>query len=261
VLDEQDFHFDVEIEPFEKAGDPEKERRIGGFVSSARLDKQGELVLQEGLNFDPFLKDGWFNDNHSRATADIVGFPQSAKLVHKGETLPNGRDADKTGWFVEGYLLKGHPPADRIWELSRALQRTQRRLGFSIEGKVTQRLNKGGTPVIASANVKNVAITNAPVNHDAALEVLAKSMDAMNKALAMGPASPNVPVGPQTGEGAGRVLAMESLEGYPRSKKKKRKKLGKSEAMTVIQHRYPGITETTAARIYAFAVQRAAKAA
>jgi hypothetical protein len=267
VVIEQDFSFDVEIEPFEKAGEPEKERRIAGFVTTAKLDKQGEKVLQSGLDFTPFLRDGWFNDNHSRATADIIGFPETAKLIEKGETLPNGRTADKSGWFVEGYLLKGHPPADRVWGLARSLQRTSRRLGFSIEGKVTQRLNKGGTPIIASAVVKNVAVTNCPVNPDTALEVLSKSLDAMNKALAVGPPAGGsdpgaVPAGvPLTGAGAGRVVMPESIEGYKARRSKKKKKLGKSEALILIKRRYPDVDKTTAVRILAFAVSRAAKAA
>jgi ubiquinone biosynthesis protein COQ9 len=265
-VQEQDFRFDVEIDPFEKAGEGEKERRIAGFVSSASIDKQGEQVLQNGLDFQPFLRDGWFNDNHSRATADIVGYPESAKLVRKGESLPSGKVADRTGWYVEGYLLKGHPPADRIWELSRSLARTSRRLGFSIEGKVTRRVAKGNTPVIASAIVKNVAITNAPVNPDTALEVLTKSLDAMNKALAVGAPSTGsdpgaVPPGPLTGNGAARVLMPQSIEGYSPKKSKKKKRLGKSEALDVIKRRYPGVDTTTAKRIYAFAASRAAKSA
>jgi hypothetical protein len=264
---EQSFNFDMDVEVFEKAGvAPEKARRIGGFVSTADLDKHGERVLQEGLDFSPFLRDGWFNDNHSRATADIVGFPEAAKLIRKGERLPNGSVADKGGWFVEGYLLQGHPPADKLWELAKALQKTPRRLGFSIEGKVTQRISKAGEPVVAAAVVKNVAVTNCPVNNKTALEVLAKSLSAaeMSKALEVGaPAGPAndpgaVPAGvPLKGTGVGRVLMPESIEGYG-GKKKRKKKLTKSEALALIRRRYPGITTSTAQRLYGFAVAHAA---
>lgn len=286
---ESTFAFDFEMEAFEKAGvAPEKARRIGGFVSTADLDKQNERVLQEGLDFSPFLADGWFNDNHSKATADIVGFPETAKLIRKGERMPSGSHADRTGWFVEGYLLQGHPPSDKLWDLAQSLQKTPRRLGFSVEGRVTQRMSKAGEPIVARAIVKNVAITNCPVNNRTALEVLAKSLSAveMSKALEAG--------GGEDGDGggtpgSGRALMPESLGGYtnaigfrapvgsPRgaapagvteasangaqpasSKKKKRKKLTKSEALKLIHGRYPGITTTTAARIFQFVVSHAA---
>jgi hypothetical protein len=270
------FNFDFDIEVFEKAGvAPEKARRIGGFVSTSALDKQGERVLQEGLDFSPFLQDGWFNDNHSKATADIVGFPETAKLIRKGERLPSGTSADKTGWFVEGYLLQGHPPSDRIWELAKALQKTPRRLGFSVEGRVTQRMNKAGEPIVARAVVKNVAVTNCPVNNQTSLEVLAKSLSAieMSKALEVGPppgpaSDPgSIPAGvPLSGMGAGRVLMPESIGGYAgafgnpngaQPRKKKKKKLTKSAALDLIHSRYPGITNHTAARIFRFAVAHA----
>lgn len=272
---ESAFAFDFEMEAFEKAGvAPEKARRIGGFVSTADLDKQGERVLQEGLDFSPFLQDGWFNDNHSKATADIVGFPESAKLIRKGERLPSGSPATQTGWFVEGYLLQGHPPSDRLWDLAQSLQKTPRRLGFSVEGRVTQRMSKAGEPIVARAVVKNVAVTNCPVNNRTALEVLAKSLSAMemSKALEAGPspgpaADPGrVPAGVAlTGMGAGRVIMPESLDGYgangaqPGKRKKKRRKLTKSAALDTIHRRYPGITNQTAGRIFRFAVEHASR--
>lgn len=262
---DETFQFDVEIEAFEKAGvAPEMSRRIGGFVSTADLDKQGERVLQEGLDFKPFLQDGWFNDNHSKDTADVVGFPSAAQLIRKGEKLPTGVTADKTGWFVEGYLLQGHPPADRIWNLARSLQKTPRRLGFSVEGRVTQRISKAGDPVVAAALVRNVAITNCPVNNKTALEVLAKSLTMVDisKALAVGEATgATVPAGvPLTGVGAGRVVMPESLDCDPKSKRKKKKqKLTKSAALALIRKRYPKIQTSTAERIYRFAVAHTAR--
>lgn len=284
------FNFDFDIEVFEKAGvAPEKARRIGGFVSTSALDKQGERVLQEGLDFSPFLQDGWFNDNHSKATADIVGFPETAKLMRKGERLPSGQAADKTGWFVEGYLLQGHPPSDRIWELAKALQKTPRRLGFSVEGRVTQRMNKAGEPIVARAVVKNVAVTNCPVNNQTSLEVLAKSLSALDMSKALEAGGGDDGGGGAPAPGSGRALMPESIEGYraavgfrapkgsprgaspegfteasrngaqPTGGKKKKKKLTKSAALDLIHSRYPGITNHTAARIFRFAVAHVAR--
>lgn len=243
------FSFDMAVEVFEKAGEKHP-RRIGGFVTTAKLDKQGEKLLQDGLNFDPFLKSGWFNDNHNRDTDAIVGYPTSAEIMEKG---------GKRGWWVEGYLLEGQSRADRIWETAVALQKSNRRLGFSVEGKITKRAGKSGT-TIAAADIKNVAITNCPVNDDTALEVLAKSMAAvdsqiehMTKALAMG--------APAGQPGAGAALAPESLEGaqpvrrkQPR-KKKRKKRLKKSEGVAFLMDRY-GIPAHLAERVYLHAANK-----
>jgi hypothetical protein len=143
------FSFDFGVEVFEKAGE-KNPRRIGGFVTTDKLDKQGERLLQDGLNFDPFLRDGWFNDNHSKETAGIVGHPESAELMEKG---------GQRGWWVEGHLLEGQKRADEIWETAKALQKSGRRLGFSVEGKITERAGDSGE-IVARADIKNVAITN-----------------------------------------------------------------------------------------------------
>lgn len=255
-LIETDFAFDVEIDAFEKAGAGEKSRRIGGYVSTADLDKQNEIVLQEGLDFKPFLNGGWFNDNHGRDMSAVLGFPDSAQLVKKGEILPSGREADRNGWYVEGFLLKGVKRADDTWALAQALQAAPsgRRLGFSIEGKVTKRetLNKG-TPVVASAIVKNVAITHCPVNDKTALEVLAKSLSvgAPQATVAAGVAAP----------GSGQPLMPQSLDGCPPKKKKKKGQISKADALDLIKRRYPGATTRDAKDILRAALAHVPNAA
>ena len=103
------------------------ERRIGGYCSTEHMDRQQEVVLQRGLDFDELLKYGYYNDNHNQATAAVVGVPERAEYR-----------AGK-GWYTEGYLLKGLKRADEIWELAKSLETTPRKLGFSIEGKVLER--------------------------------------------------------------------------------------------------------------------------
>lgn len=190
------FKFEFEIEAFEKAGpDSSKERRIGGIVSTDHLDRQHEVLLQDGLDFKPFLKGGWFNDNHNSDTSAAVGFPDKAELI----TLRDG----KKGWYVEGYLLKGHKPADDLWSLATALQKTDRKLGFSVEGAILER-DEDNRGIVKKAIVREVAITRCPVNDHTALHVLAKSLSA-------GAAVP-VPTTPVTGDGAGRVVARRHVE-------------------------------------------------
>ncbi len=164
--------------------------KIGGYASTEALDRQGESVLQKGLDFKEFIKHGWYNDNHQQHTAAAVGIPEMAEFK-KGK-----------GWYTEGYLLKHVQRARDIFNLAKAIVGTPRRLGFSIEGKILQRLGNR----IVRALIRNVAITNSPVNTDCTWGVLEKSWasDVESKALSVGHART-----PSTG---GRVLVPEDLE-------------------------------------------------
>lgn len=170
--------------------DGQPQRKIGGYCSTEHLDRQQEVVLQKGLDFSDFISYGYFNDNHNQATSALVGVPETAEF-HPGK-----------GWFTTGYLLKGFSRSDEIWNLAKSLEGTKRRLGFSIEGKV---LERNGNK-ITKAKIRNVAVTNCPVNPNCTWEVLAKSFDAegADKALAAGHA-----ITPTSG---GRVLTPQDLE-------------------------------------------------
>lgn len=247
------FDFEVPCSFFEKAdAEPGKQRRIGGIISTESPDRQDEVVLQRGLDFSPWLQSGWYNDNHSKKTTDILGYPEAVQPFKKGEKLPNGEVAKVNGTWAEGYLLDT-PQAEEVWKLGKALAKTNRRLGFSVEGSIQKRTGKL-RKTVAKAVVRNVAITNCPVNTDSKLEVLAKSLQAaeqceddIDKALAMGPATPGaVPTG-------GAVLSPESLEADPKEmekrKKEAQKSLSKAEAIAWVQKRIPGISEAAAGRI------------
>jgi hypothetical protein len=144
-----------------KSGNLEHERPIGGVCSTERLDRQEERVFAKGLLFNEFVEHGFFNDNHSQKTADILGAPKLAEL-RKGR------------WWTEGNLLFDYEPADRVWRLAKSLAKSAiaRRLGFSIEGKIVER---GFDNRILKAIIRHVAITNSPVNVDCTWDILAKS--------------------------------------------------------------------------------------
>lgn len=230
------FQFDIAAEVFEKAGEDEsRERRIGGIVSTDHMDKQGEILIQDGLDFKPFLKGGWFNDNHSKATGDgLVGYPEFAEL----RQLPGGHK----GWYVEGYLLKGHPPADSLWTVANSLQKSGRRLGFSVEGQILGR-DARQPHIVRKAVVKEVAVTRCPVNGATNLDVLAKSLSA-------GAAVAN----PGAAPGEGFPLRVESLESRVSrededEKKKKRRRMTKSEAIELLMEMHPNVTRDFAERV------------
>lgn len=164
--------------------DLDRTRPIGGTCSTERLDRQDEVVFAKGLDFTEFVQHGYYNDNHKQETAAILGAPRFAELR-------------KGAWHTEGNLLVGYEPADRIWQLAKALAKSNvgRRLGFSIEGKVTER---GMDNKILKAKIRHVAITNSPVNTDCTWTILAKAfapvgdVDAGNirRALSAGYAAP-----------------------------------------------------------------------
>jgi len=256
------FDFEVPVSFFQKAeADQGRQRRIGGIISCETRDRQKEVILAKGLELNDFLSNGWFNDNHSKKTVDILGYPELTRYVEKGSQLPDGRMAKANGHWVEGYLLDT-PEADKVWELGKALQKTHRRLGFSVEGKILRREGEDKR-IIAKAMVRNVAITNCPVNTDSRMEILAKSLAAMEQAepnglektLGMGDCSSNEsPVGVKTGMGAGQVLAEEDLEQdvkdqNEKKKKKTKKSLTANEAFGYVKARLPNATDEQIGRL------------
>ena len=177
-MDGENFQFYTPLSFFEKADAPEgSRRRVAGLISTERKDRQDETVLQRGLDFSEFIDFGWYNDNHAKDMAGVVGYPESVRMVRKGEKLPDGRVAPADGHWAEGWMLEGDPRADSIWQKAMALQKGgKRKLGFSIEG-VIERREGHDRKVIAKARVRNVAITHCPVNTDTQLVALAKSLE------------------------------------------------------------------------------------
>ncbi len=178
---------------------------IGGIASTAHLDKEDERIIQKGLDFGPFLADGWFNDNHGQRTVDVVGYPTEAFYVTQGTRLPNDKIAESAGWWVEGYLLNTDE-GRKIFALARSLAQTNspRRLGFSIEGKVAER-SATDSSTVTKAIVRNVAITHCPVNTKTEMGVLSKALTAGSVIDAAQLSNP--------APGDGGALRVESLSG------------------------------------------------
>lgn len=214
-----DFRFEINADVWMKSDGSDQDRRIGGICTTDDLDRQSEVVLQDGLDFDPFLKAGWFNDNHEQGMDAILGYPTAAEMREMRM---------RKGWYVEGYLLKGAARADAVWMLANALQKTDRRLGFSVEGSVLDRDPSIAT-VVRKAVVRNVAITHCPVNTATTLNVLVKSLAAGASSGVIAPRGV-----PTT---AGGVLAPQSIEASPSPRmsltretiKKRKKKLSDVE--------------------------------
>jgi len=166
--------------PFDvRKSEDSEEMLFGGFVSSEREDLEGEEVIQKGLNFDPFVSRGWFNENHesSLSGGGVVGVPvenQSVQWLSKGQLDPlNRTEVDRGGWYVMGQMLDT-PQGKSIFDIASALQKagTSRRLGMSLEGNVTKRNGQQ----VEEADVHNIALTQRPVNPDTTVEVICKAL-------------------------------------------------------------------------------------
>tara|TARA_Y100000034_G_scaffold132545_1_gene195818 strand:+ start:7212 stop:8135 length:924 start_codon:yes stop_codon:yes gene_type:complete len=170
------FRLHMPVTAWEKSGD-DYPMRIGGIMSTDSLDREGEEVVQDGLNFAPFLKHGWFNDNHGQKATDALGYPTDVKRVRKGDVLPNGAESEHNGWWGEGYLLNTDE-GRKVFSMVQALHKNEhRRLGFSVEGGVTSRAATNRKKVL-TAVVRHCAITHVPINTDTGVEALSKALSA-----------------------------------------------------------------------------------
>lgn len=256
LTDPQAFQFECPLTVF-KSDDAAsgKQRRIAGIISTDQEDRQNERILQDGLTFDDFLANGWFNDNHKSGVTDILGYPETVKRFSPGDTLPDGQKAEANCTWVEGYLLDT-PKANEIWQLGQALAKTHRRLGYSVEGEIVSRQGPQDR-VIAEAKVRNVAITHCPVNANSYLEVLARSLSARTNMLkrsismtdAQGSQGPVTANRTYSGQGAGQVLSRRSIGQRPRRKKRRARDediLTRSEAVAYVKSLSPQLSEVLA---------------
>lgn len=175
-----------------KSENPESDEwRIGGYASTSSEDRQGDEIIQKGLDYSDFVNFGWFNYDHDNSK--ILGYPDKEKCR-----------IDSKGFYVEGTLLKGIELARNLWNTAIALKKSgaPRKLGFSVEGKVLKRNDLGQ---IVKAKIYNVAVTANPVNPTCTFDALVKSFtpdqSEIEKALEAGHR-----------DGSGSVLIPESLE-------------------------------------------------
>ena len=233
------FKLEFEAEVFEKSDAAEgRERRIGGIVSTDHLDRQQEVLLQEGLDFRPFLKSGYFNDNHAPETESVLGFPESIEL----RRIKGG----KRGWYVEGYLLKTSR-ANGVWEVANELKRSNsgRTLGSSDEGAILDR-DPADPSTVRKALVREIAITKCPVNDNTSMQLLAKSLSA---GYAGSGGNSGVP-------GSAAPISRESLEGVSdEDEKKKKKRLTKAEAVAYLRTRNPLLSDAMIQSVVAHAIK------
>jgi len=143
--------------------------KIAGIISSESADLQGDILLQEGMEWEYFLTKGWLNYEHKQGPEWIVGAPKKVERV----VLEDGKNATR----IEGDLFLNRPRGKEVYESAKAIQKAGggRSIGFSVEGQVLERDSKDPT-IVTRARILNVSVTAHPVNPDARLEVLARSL-------------------------------------------------------------------------------------
>jgi len=154
-----------EVGLLEKAGDSDQ-WVMYGWASMPGIDADKEEIVQDGLNFKPFVKGGWVNWDHKRDK--IIGMPVTAEIKDHPQKKCKGL-------YVEYELLKGVDQAENVWKIAQALEKSNssRRLGLSIEGK---KVKTGKSGRILKADMYGLAVTPYPKNPDTSAHVLMKGM-------------------------------------------------------------------------------------
>lgn len=197
-MDADKFSFYLPLDVVKSGESVTDEWRIGGYASTSSEDRQGDEIIQKGLDISDFVNHGWLNYDHQ---SDIIlGYPDKSKC-----------EINKKGFYVEGTLLKGISQSKNIWETAIALQKSgsDRRLGFSVEGKILKRNDLGQ---IVKAKVYNVAVTPNPINTECTWDALVKSFTTdsgdLVKALEAGHGDANgSPIIPESLEAAFKTLS------------------------------------------------------
>ena len=183
--------FELPIEMELRKSERGDRRIVRGYASTEAMDQDGEIILQNGIDFSPLLKSGFLNFDHqgkclkcglvhdrsecpgclskSGKMPLIIGYPTKAEIRDKG-------------LWLEGELFKSTREtnsdqtrlADEMWELGLNFQKSggARSLNYSVEGGIIQR---SGNKVVRSV-VKHCAVTTKPVNTEATIEVFRKSL-------------------------------------------------------------------------------------
>lgn len=125
-----------------------------GIASTEDRDIQGEVVVQKGIDFRPFLASGYFNWNHSHNPEDQVAAPLRAEIT------------DGPALFIQGVLYPHVERARAIRDLMRSMSEVTeaggpvRKLGLSVEG---EKIVLDGYR-IEKCVIDMIAFTHEPVN-------------------------------------------------------------------------------------------------
>jgi hypothetical protein len=153
MMDDFQFYIPAEIH---KGGEDNDEMRLKGIASTGHLDQQGEELMPKGLDINYLITKGYINWHHQLKNDPlaIIGVPDPKKTKITPE-----------GLYVEAVLYKSNPMAQKAYEQTKIMESENlgRRMGWSVEGKVSERdpLKKGR---VIKASITGIALTPMPIN-------------------------------------------------------------------------------------------------
>lgn len=165
ILIKDNFDIFLPFNKIEKSKDKDVKKNVfvAGWASTPALDYQGERLDSFGLDASYLFKNGFVDYEHDREK--VIGYPTSKSFV----------DPQK-GLYVEAELFGDMPEVQNVLKLNNNLKKSQanRKLGFSIEGKVVKR-DPVDKSIVRQVMVTGVAVTKNPANPEATWEQVQKS--------------------------------------------------------------------------------------
>ncbi len=147
-----------------KEGKKEQEMLISGVASTIQTDLDGETLLPEGFDLTYFKERGLITWQHGQDPSQIIGEPVA------------GRIADNK-FHIKAKLWPFSPLAKGVYGLMTNLEKSKsnRKLGWSIEGKVTE-LDPVNPKIVKKAKITNVTLTPTPKNKGTFANIIQKGI-------------------------------------------------------------------------------------
>lgn len=140
---------------------------LKGIASTMHEDSDGEFLDPKGFDLSYLNKSGVVNWHHQvpNKPLAVIGEPTKAEIK-------------KEGLYLECELYQDSSIAKEVYELAEILEKNSktRRLGFSVEGTVTER-QPGNDKVITGADITGVAVTHMPKNSHTFAEIMKGKID------------------------------------------------------------------------------------
>jgi len=136
---------------------------LRGYASLPNVDRDGERILKEGIDFSKYQKYGYLNYSHSHEPEDVIGIPVKTEVDDKGLKV----------------LIKmlDTPKAKAVVDLVNESKKKGRPIGgLSVEGKIIER-DPENPKVLKKVEVSWIAFSPDPINPETGktLETFVKS--------------------------------------------------------------------------------------
>lgn len=153
--------------------------KFQGDASTEHLDVDEQVILQKGLDWEPFLDDGKFTDCHP-----LLDTEKGVAVIPTTVALPIDEKAwyekSRNAWAVKGQFLPYVKESQKLVNLAKSYSALEvpKSLHFSIEGKIED--ISDDRKYVLKAKVFNVVITETPKNNNTNLMLLAKAITSIN---------------------------------------------------------------------------------